>query len=135
MASSVKKKDIKELREAGYLAKEIVHRLPAMGQIVPTPKPHERVVFLTHFVRGLGFPLHQFVHGLMFYYGLDFHDLAPQLHPQHLGVYHHVRGLPPHHAPLWPMTEDLQREAKGGGRPTRGVRRRHGGQDAQCHLA
>ena len=58
MASSVKK-DIKELREAGYLAKGIVHRLPAKGQIVPTPEPHERVVFLTHFVRGLGFPLHK----------------------------------------------------------------------------
>ena len=77
MASSVKKKDIKELREAGYLAKEIAHRLPAIGQVVPTPEPHERVVFLTHFVRGLGFPLHPFVRGLMFYYGLDFHDLAP----------------------------------------------------------
>ena len=34
-------------------------------------------MFLTHFVRGLGFPLHPFVRGLMFYYGLDFHDLAP----------------------------------------------------------
>ena len=31
MASSVKKKDIKELREAGYLAEEIIHRLPAKG--------------------------------------------------------------------------------------------------------
>ena len=77
MASSVKKKDIKELREAGYLAKEIAHRLPAKGQIVPTPEPHERVVFRTHFIRGLGFPLRPFVRGLMFYYGLDFHDLAP----------------------------------------------------------
>ena len=77
MASSIKKKDIKELREAGYLAKEIAHRLPAKGQIVPTPEPHERDVFLTHFVCGLGFPLHPFVCGLMFYYGLDFHDLAP----------------------------------------------------------
>ena len=77
MASFVKKKDIKELREAGYLAEEIVHRLPAKGQIIPTPEPHERVVFLAHFVRGLGFPLHPFVRGLMFYYGLDFHDLAP----------------------------------------------------------
>ena len=77
MASSIKEKDIKKLREAGYLAKEIAHRLPAKGQIVPTPEPHERVVFIPHFVRGLGFPLHPFVHGLMFYYGLDFHDLAP----------------------------------------------------------
>jgi len=37
----------------------------------------ERVVFISHFLRGLGFALHPFVRGLMFYYGLDFHDLAP----------------------------------------------------------
>ena len=77
MASSVKEKDIAKLREAGYLAKEIAHRLPAKWQVVPTPKPNERVVFLPHSVRGLGFPLHPFIRGLMFYYGLDFHDLAP----------------------------------------------------------
>ena len=77
MASSVTEEDIKELREAGYLAKEITHRLSAKGQIIPTPKPNERVVFISHFIRGLGFPLHPFVRGLMLYYGLDFHDLAP----------------------------------------------------------
>ena len=77
MASSVKKEDIKKLREAGYLSKDTAHRLQAEGQIKPTPKPQERVVFLSHFIRGLGFPLHPFVCGLMFYYGLDFHDLAP----------------------------------------------------------
>ena len=42
MASSVTEKDIMKLREAGYLAPEISHWLPAKGQIVPTPKPHER---------------------------------------------------------------------------------------------
>ena len=77
MASSVKEKDITKLREAGYLAQEIVHRLPAKGQIIPTPEPNERVVFIPHFICGLGFPLHPFIRGLMFYYGLDFHDLAP----------------------------------------------------------
>ena len=61
MASSVKEKDITEFRAAGYMAKEIAHHLLAKGQIVPTPKPNERVVFLPHFVRGLGFPLHPFV--------------------------------------------------------------------------
>ena len=66
MASSIKKKDIKELREAGYLAKDIAHRLPARGQIVPTPEPQDRVVFLTHFIHGLGFPLHPFVCRLMY---------------------------------------------------------------------
>ena len=77
MVSSIKEKGITKLREAEYLAKEIAHRLPAMGQLIPTPEPHERVVFIPHFFRGLGFPLHPFVRGLMFYYGLDFHDLAP----------------------------------------------------------
>ena len=66
MASSVTEEDISKLRPAGYL-----------GQITPTPKSRERVLFLPHFIRGLGFPLHPFVCGLMYYYGLDFHDLAP----------------------------------------------------------
>ena len=77
MASSVKEEDITKLRAAGYLAVDIAHRLPDAGQVVPTPGPHKRVVFLAHFVRGLGFLLHPFVPGLMFYYGLDFHDVAP----------------------------------------------------------
>ena len=77
MASSVIEEDIMKLREAGYLSVNITHRLQAEGQIIPTPKLQERVVFLSHFVRGLGFPLHPFARGLMFYYGLDFHDLAP----------------------------------------------------------
>ena len=66
MASTVKEKDITQLREAGYLAREIAHRLPTTGQIVPTQEPHERVMFIPHFVRGLGFPLHPFVRGPMF---------------------------------------------------------------------
>ena len=77
MASSIMVEDITKLREAEYLAANIAHRLPTVGQIIPTPKSRERVVFLSHIVRGLGFPLHPFVCGLTFYYGLDFHDLAP----------------------------------------------------------
>ena len=61
MVSYVTEENITKLREAGYLAADIAPRLPDAGQIVPTPEPHERVVFLTHFVRGLGFPLHSFV--------------------------------------------------------------------------
>ena len=41
MASTVREKDIKKLREAGYLAKKISHRLPTVGQVVPTPEPQE----------------------------------------------------------------------------------------------
>ena len=77
MASSVTEEDIAKLRAARYLTAEIHHQLPAQGQVIPTPRSGERVVFVSHFLRGLGFALHPFVRGLMFYYGLDFHDLAP----------------------------------------------------------
>ena len=77
VASSVTEEDIAKLRAARYLTAEIPHRLPAQGQVIPTPRSGERVVFISHFLRGLGFALHPFVRGLMFYYGLDFHDLAP----------------------------------------------------------
>ena len=71
MASSVMEGHIQKLRSARYLSSNIAHRLPDEGELIPTPRPHERVVFLPHFLRGLGFPLHPFVRGLMF------HDLAP----------------------------------------------------------
>ena len=77
MPSSVTEEDINKLREARYLTDEIWHRLPARGQVIPTPEPGESVVFVSHFLRGLGFSLDPFVRGLMFYYGRDFHDLAP----------------------------------------------------------
>ena len=76
-ASIVNYGDILKLKEAGYLLGDIAHRTPKEGQIIPAPKLGERVVFLPHFLRGLGFPLHPFVRGLMFFYMLDFHDLAP----------------------------------------------------------
>ena len=77
MPSSVTEEDIKKLREARYLTAEVSYRLPARGQVVPTPEPDENVVFVSHFLQGLGLTLDPFVKGLLFYYGLDFHDLAP----------------------------------------------------------
>ena len=52
-ASSVTKKDMKDLKSAGYLSADIAHRLPDKDQVIPTPGPGERVVFLPHFLRGL----------------------------------------------------------------------------------
>ena len=78
MPSSVTEEDVLKLRDARYLTYEISHRLPARGQAIPTPKPGESVVFVSHLRRGLGFPMDPFVRGLMFYYGLEFHDLAPE---------------------------------------------------------
>ena len=67
MPSSVMEEDTKKLREARYLTAEISHRLPARGLVVPTPEPNESVVFVSHFLRGLGLAMDHFVRGLMFY--------------------------------------------------------------------
>jgi hypothetical protein len=66
-----------ELRISGYIPENMECHAPTKGQVIPTPNPGERVVFVPHFLRGLGFPLHPFLRGLMLFYGLDFHDLAP----------------------------------------------------------
>ena len=66
---------------------------------------------MSHFLRGLGFPMDPFVRGLMFYYGLEFHDLDPEsiLHissfivvceaflrtTPHFGLWLHVEGFEP----------------------------------------
>ena len=77
VASSVTEGDIAKLRAERCLTAEILHRLPAEGQVIPTPKSGEMVVLVSHFLHRLGFALNPFIRGLMFYYGLDFHDLAP----------------------------------------------------------
>ena len=65
MPSSVTEEDVLKLREAKFLTSEISHRLPAHGQVIPTPKPGESVVFVSHFLRGLGFATDPFVRGLI----------------------------------------------------------------------
>ena len=55
MVSSAMEGQVKKLRKVKYLSKDIAHRLPEKGQLIPTPRSHERVVFLPHFLRGLGF--------------------------------------------------------------------------------
>ena len=50
MASSVTEEDIKKLREARYLTAEILHRLRAQGQVIPSPEPNKSVVSVSHFL-------------------------------------------------------------------------------------
>ena len=102
-----------KLRVARYLTPEILHRLPAKGQVIPTPKSGERVVFVSHFLHGLGFTLSPFVRGLMFYYGLDFHDLAPDsvlIMSTFIVTCEAFLRTPPHFG-LWPKTFDVRPRA------------------------
>ena len=107
VASSVTEEEIAKLQEARYLTMEILHRIPAQGQVIPTPRSNERVVFISHFLRGIGFALHPFVRGLMFYYGLDFHDLAPDSF-LHISTFIVMwRGFSPHYPSLRFMAQDI----------------------------
>ena len=63
VASSIQKEDIVKLREVRYLTADIQHRLPTPGQVIPTPEPNESVVFVPHFLRGLGLTLDPFMRG------------------------------------------------------------------------
>ena len=91
-------------------------------------------MFLSHFVRGLRFPVHPFVLGLMFYYGLDFHDLAPNFILNILAFIVVCKAFLriKRQFGLWLKIFNVKLNS---GWPASGVLGRHGGQDAQCHLA
>ena len=55
MPSSVTEEDVLKLREAKFLTAEILHRLPAQRQAIPSPQPGESVVFMSHFLQ-VGLP-------------------------------------------------------------------------------
>ena len=46
-------------------------------EVLPSPRDGERVCFVEFLPRGFGFPIHDFVRGLMYAYGIQIHDLTP----------------------------------------------------------
>ena len=44
---------------------------------VPSPSKGERVCLISYLIRGLGFPIHPFLWGLLEFYGLQLHNLTP----------------------------------------------------------
>ena len=47
------------------------------AESVPNPSKGERVCFVPYLIRGLGFPIHPFLRGLLEFYGLQLHHLTP----------------------------------------------------------
>ena len=43
----------------------------------PNPSGGERVCFVPYLLRGVGFPIHPFLRGLLEYYGLQLHNFTP----------------------------------------------------------
>jgi hypothetical protein len=49
----------------------------ALAENFPNPTRGERVCFISYLPRGVGFPIHPFLRGLLEYYGLQLHNLTP----------------------------------------------------------
>jgi hypothetical protein len=54
-----------------------VETLAAGPEIIPRPPAGFRVLFFAFLLRGLLFPPHPFLRGLLFTYGIQLHDLNP----------------------------------------------------------
>jgi hypothetical protein len=69
--SIVNTQNLKPLRDDGMLPPSGSNKIRLPGsEVVPRPKGKERVMFVDHMTRGLFFPLHPFVRGLLYTYGL-----------------------------------------------------------------
>lgn len=55
---------------------DLEHRIPEK-ESPPSPTTGERVLHHDFFGRGLGFPLHKFVCGLLYFFGCQLHHLTP----------------------------------------------------------
>ena len=48
-----------------------------MADNFPNPNKEERVCFAPFLLRGLGFPVHPFLRGLLEFYGIQLYNLTP----------------------------------------------------------
>ena len=75
--SQISDHEICRLKKSGVIAEDAV--LAPGPEVFPNPPPGWRVVFLAYFLRGLQFPLHPFLRGLLFTYGIQVSSTALNL--------------------------------------------------------
>ena len=63
------------VRHAPKLPRNLDFRVPG-PELVPVPRPGERVVFLAHFDRGFGLPVSKFFRDFLNFYRLQPHHLG-----------------------------------------------------------
>jgi hypothetical protein len=70
--------DLTKAQKEGLIAKRDQVIIPSTERI-PKPPSGYRVMFLAFLLRGLSFPAHEFLRGLLFVYGVQLHQLTPKL--------------------------------------------------------
>ncbi|KAK1647140.1 hypothetical protein QYE76_064945 [Lolium multiflorum] len=74
--SKISTQDINLLKKLGISKKKESLRFPS-EESYPSPPIEYRVSFVDHLIRGLSSPIHDFLRGLLFVYGLQLHHLTP----------------------------------------------------------
>ncbi|KAK1610979.1 hypothetical protein QYE76_034652 [Lolium multiflorum] len=74
--SKISAQDINLLKKLGISKKPKALCFPS-EESYPTPPMEYRVSFVDHLIRGLSAPIHNFLRGLLFIYGLQLHHLTP----------------------------------------------------------
>ncbi|KAK1667652.1 hypothetical protein QYE76_055811 [Lolium multiflorum] len=75
--SKISNQDVNMLKRLGLMKKEDAIRFPS--ESYPNPPMEYRVSFVDHLIRGLSAPIHDFLRGLLFVYGIQLHQLTPIL--------------------------------------------------------
>jgi hypothetical protein len=75
-ASSFTEVDLKKMKKEGFLAESAKVIFPST-KVIPAPQPGFRVMILAFLLRGFSLPAHEFLHGLLFVYGVQLHQLTP----------------------------------------------------------
>ncbi|KAK1601754.1 hypothetical protein QYE76_017553 [Lolium multiflorum] len=74
--SKISNQDLNLMKKLGLMQKKDVLRFPS-EESYPSPPIEYRVSFIDHLIRGLSTPIHDFVRGLLFVYGVQLHQLTP----------------------------------------------------------
>jgi hypothetical protein len=76
--SLFKESDLKKAKKEGLLPESVSIIFPGAKRILK-PLGRYRVMFLAFLLRGLSLPAHEFLRGLLFVYGVQLHQLTPNL--------------------------------------------------------
>jgi hypothetical protein len=74
--SAFKQNDLENSKADGLISDDDQVIFPSTDRILKPPSSFQ-VMFLTFFLRGLSFPAHEFLRGLLFVYGVQLHQLTP----------------------------------------------------------
>ncbi len=74
--SKISNQDANLMKKLGLMKKKEALIFPS-EESFPTPPIQYRVSFVDHLIRGLSAPIHEFLRGLLFVYGLQLHQLTP----------------------------------------------------------